>query len=294
MSFQFGTNWPGFMERAGNIAGPLLGYEVLTAFFLEATFLGIMLFGRNKVSATHAPAGHPDGGGRHHLVGLLDPQPELVDADPAGPRDDRRPAARANWLAVIFNPSFPYRLAHKLLASTLTASFLMAGLSAWQLLRGTANGGTRHALRAGVVSAAIAIPVQIFVGDLHGLNTLEHQPAKIAAIEGVWHTEKSVPLTLFGWPNEREQRTDYAIRRAQARQPDPGARRAGRTQGPGRNSRRTSAGGAGVLELPCDGGHGHRHAGRVVVVRLDLVGAAVRRARRLPRSRVGSCGCWRP
>ena len=211
MSFQFGTNWPGFMERAGNIAGPLLGYEVLTAFFLEATFLGIMLFGRNKVSP------------RMHLLATL-----MVAAGttlsafwilslnswmqtPQGHEMIDGKLHAASWLEVIFNPSFPYRLAHKLLASTLTASFLIAGLSAWQLLRGTANGGTHRALRSAVVAAALAIPVQIFVGDLHGLNTLEHQPAKIAAIEGVWHTEKGVALTLFGWPNEKERRTDYAI-----------------------------------------------------------------------------------
>jgi cytochrome d ubiquinol oxidase subunit I len=211
MSFQFGTNWPGYMEKAGNIAGPLLGYEVLTAFFLEATFLGIMLFGRARVSD------------RVHMVATL-----MVAAGttlsafwilslnswmqtPAGYTiiDGRMHAA--SWLEVIFNPSFPYRLTHKLLASTLTAAFLIAGLSAWQLLRGTANGGTRRALRAGVVAAAIAIPLQILAGDLHGLNTLKHQPAKIAAIEGIWHTEKSAPLTLFGWPNEKERRTDYAI-----------------------------------------------------------------------------------
>lgn len=211
MTFQFGTNWPGYMERAGNIAGPLLGYEVLTAFFLEATFLGIMLFGRGRVSE------------RVHLLATL-----MVAAGttlsafwilslnswmqtPAGYEiiDGRFHAT--SWLAVVFNPSFPYRLAHKLLASTLTASFLIAGLSAWQLLRGTANSGTRRALHAGVVAAAIATPLQILAGDLHGLNTLEHQPAKIAAIEGIWHTEKSAPLTLLGWPNEKERRTDYAL-----------------------------------------------------------------------------------
>jgi cytochrome bd ubiquinol oxidase subunit I len=211
MSFQFGTNWPGYMQRAGNIAGPLLGYEVLTAFFLEATFLGIMLFGRDRVSD------------RMHLIATLmvafgttlsafwilslnswmqTPQGfEIIDGK----------FHATSWLAVIFNPSFPYRLAHKLLASTLTASFLIAGLSAWQLLRGTANGGTRGALRAGIVAAAVAIPLQILAGDMHGLNTLEYQPAKIAAIEGIWHTEKSAPLTLIGWPNEKEGRTDFAV-----------------------------------------------------------------------------------
>jgi cytochrome bd ubiquinol oxidase subunit I len=211
MSFQFGTNWPGYMERVGNIAGPLLGYEVLTAFFLEATFLGIMLFGRPRVS------------NRVHLLAtLMVALGTTLSAfwilslnswmqTPAGFEIIAGNYHASDWLAVLFNPSFPYRLAHKLLASTLTASFLIAGLSAWQLLRGTANGGTPLALRTGVAAAAIAIPLQIFAGDLHGLNTLEHQPAKIAAIEAIWHTEKSAPLTLFGWPNEKEGRTDYAL-----------------------------------------------------------------------------------
>ena len=211
MSFQFGTNWPGYMEKAGNIAGPLLGYEVLTAFFLEATFLGIMLFGRDRVSD------------RVHLVATM-----MVAAGttlsafwilslnswmqtPTGYEIIDGKLHATSWLEVIFNPSFPYRLTHKLLASTLTTAFLIAGLSAWQLLRNAANQGTHRALRAAVIAAAIAIPLQIVAGDLHGLNTLEHQPAKIAAIEGIWHTEKSAPLTLFGWPNEKERRTDYAI-----------------------------------------------------------------------------------
>jgi len=211
MSFQFGTNWPGYMERAGNIAGPLLGYEVLTAFFLEATFLGIMLFGRDRVSD------------RVHLFATL-----MVAAGttlsafwilslnswmqtPAGYEIIEGRFHATSWLEVIFNPSFGYRFVHKMLASTLTAAFLIAGLSAWQLLRKSGNAGTQHALRAGVVAAAVAIPLQILAGDLHGLNTLEHQPAKIAAIEAVWQTEKSAPLTLFGWPNEKERRTDYAI-----------------------------------------------------------------------------------
>jgi cytochrome bd ubiquinol oxidase subunit I len=211
MSFQFGTNWPGYMQRAGNIAGPLLGYEVLTAFFLEATFLGIMLFGRSRVSD------------RVHLFATL-----MVAAGttlsafwilslnswmqtPTGYEMIDGSFHASSWLEVIFNPSFPYRLTHKLLASTLTASFLIAGLSAWQVLRHSANAGTHRALRAAVLAAAVAIPLQILAGDLHGLNTLQHQPAKIAAIEGIWHTERSAPLTLIGWPNEKERRTDYAI-----------------------------------------------------------------------------------
>jgi cytochrome bd ubiquinol oxidase subunit I len=211
MSFQFGTNWPGYMEKAGNIAGPLLGYEVLTAFFLEATFLGIMLFGRGRVSdRVHLVATLMVAGGTTLSAFWILSLNSWMQTPTGYQLIDGRFHA-TSWLEVIFNPSFPYRLTHKLLASTLTASFLIAGLSAWQLLRDTANGGTRRALRASVVAAAIAIPLQILAGDLHGLNTLKHQPAKIAALEGIWHTEKGAPLTLIGWPNEKEGRTDYAI-----------------------------------------------------------------------------------
>ncbi len=212
MSFQFGTNWPGFMQKAGNIAGPLLGYEVLTAFFLEATFLGVMLFGRGRVSDRV-----------HFFATLMVAAGTTLSAfwilslnswmqTPAGYEIIDGQFHATSWLEVIFNPSFPYRLVHKLLASALTASFLIAGLSAWQLLRNTANGGTRRALHAAVIAAAAIIPLQILAGDMHGLNTLKHQPAKIAALEGIWHTEKGAPLTLFGWPNEKERRTDYAIK----------------------------------------------------------------------------------
>ena len=211
MSFQFGTNWPGFMEKTGNISGPLLGYEVLTAFFLEATFLGIMLFGRNRVSP------------RVHLlatvlvaVGTTMSAFWILSLDswmqtPAGYEIIDGKFFATDWFAVVFNPSFPYRFGHMLLASMLTASFLMAGLSAWQIIKGTATAGTRKALHTAIIAASIAIPLQILMGDAHGLNTLKHQPAKIAAIEGIWHTEKGAPLTLFGFPSEKEKKTLYAI-----------------------------------------------------------------------------------
>ena len=211
MSFQFGTNWPGYMEHVGNIAGPLLGYEVLTAFFLEATFLGIMLFGRRRVSE------------RTHLVAtLMVALGTTLSAfwilslnswmqTPVGYEIIDGKFHAVDWLAILFNPSFPYRLGHTLLASGLTAGFLIAGVSAWQLLKGSANQGSRCALRTAVTAVAVLIPLQILMGDLHGLNTLQHQPAKIAAIEGLWHTERGAALTLFGLPNEKEGRTDYAL-----------------------------------------------------------------------------------
>ena len=211
MSFQFGTNWPGFMERVGNIAGPLLGYEVLTAFFLEATFLGVMLFGHGRVSE------------RVHLIAtFLVAFGTTLSAfwilslnswmqTPAGYEIVGGEFHARSWLAVIFNPSFPYRLTHMLLASCLTAAFLLAGLSAWQLLRGKANAATPKVLRVGLTAAALLVPLQIFVGDQHGLNTLEHQPQKIAAMEGVWHTERGAPLLLFAWPDEAARENRYAI-----------------------------------------------------------------------------------
>lgn len=213
MSFQFGTNWPGFMEKAGNVAGPLLGYEVLTAFFLEAGFLGIMLFGRERVSQRlHMTAAIAVAAGT--LISafwilvlnswMQTPQGHWVDAQGV--------IHVKNWFEVIFNPSFPYRFTHKILASVLTASFLLVGLSAWQVLKKSADGGTAKVMKAGLTAAAAAVALQIWAGDEHGLNTLEYQPAKLAAIEGVWHTEKPVPLTLIGWPDEAAQKTDYAVK----------------------------------------------------------------------------------
>ncbi len=211
MSFQFGTNWPGFMERVGNIAGPLLGYEVLTAFFMEATFLGVMLFGHDRVSER-----------MHLLATFLVALGTTFSAfwilslnswmqTPSGYTLIDGEFHVASWWDVVFNPSFPYRFTHMLLASGLTASFLIAGATAARVLRGTASPAAPRVLRASITVAAVLIPIQIFIGDLHGLNTLEHQPAKVAAMEGVWHTERGVPLVLFGWPNEQTKRNDYAI-----------------------------------------------------------------------------------
>ena len=208
MSFQFGTNWPGFMQRVGNVAGPLLGYEVLTAFFLEAGFLGVMLFGHGKV------------GERVHLMAtLLVAFGTTLSAfwilalnswmqTPAGYEIVAGSYRVKSWIDVIFNPSFPYRFAHMLLASTLTCAFLLAGVSAWQLLRGVAARSAPRVLRVGLTLGALAIPLQIAVGDAHGLNTRRYQPAKIAAMEGVWDTERGAPLLLFAVP-DAERRTNH-------------------------------------------------------------------------------------
>jgi cytochrome d ubiquinol oxidase subunit I len=211
MSFQFGTNWPGFMNRVGAIAGPLLGYEVLTAFFLEATFLGVMLFGMNRVP----PWAHI---GATALVAIGTSLSAFWILalnswmhTPAGHVLDGSTWIAGDWFAVIFNPSFPYRFTHMMIASGLTAAFVVAGLSAWRLLKAPADAGARKTMRVGLLVAAVLAPTQAVVGDFHGLNTLEHQPAKIAAIEAIWHTGKGVPLVLFAIPNEKTKTNDYAI-----------------------------------------------------------------------------------
>ena len=211
MSFQFGTNWPGYMNTVGNVAGPLLAYEVLTAFFLEASFLGIMLYGRRRVGERiHTLATVLVAGGTTASAFWILALNSWMQT-PAGFEMIDGQAHVLDWWQVIFNPSFPYRLTHMLIACGLTTAFLIAGVSAWRWLRGDHGRDVLASLRSGVVVAAVLIPIQIFVGDLHGLNTLEHQPAKIAAIEGVWHDEHGAPLLLFAWPNEAERRNDYAI-----------------------------------------------------------------------------------
>ncbi len=212
MSFQFGTNWPGFMEKVGNIAGPLLGYEVLTAFFLEAGFLGVMLFGHGKVSErAHLMATFFVAFGTTLSAFWILALNSWMQT-PAGYEVVNGVYHVTSWVEVIFNPSFPYRLTHMLLASALTCAFLMAGLSAWQVLHGVAERSAARVLRVGLTVAAIAIPLQIIAGDAHGLNTLKHQPAKIAAMEGVWETERGAPLLLFAIPDRQARSNHFEIK----------------------------------------------------------------------------------
>lgn len=211
MSFQFGTNWPNFMETVGNIAGPLLGYEVMTAFFLEAGFLGIMLFGIKRVSARV-----------HTLSTFIVAFGTTLSSfwilalnswmqTPQGHEMRDGVAFPVDWLAIIFNPSFPYRLSHMLIASGLTAAFLIAGISAYRLLKGDDKKAPKLTLKIALTVAALLAPLQAFVGDLHGLNTLEHQPQKIAAMEGIWQTEKGAPLLLFALPDEEHKTNHFEI-----------------------------------------------------------------------------------
>ena len=212
MSFQFGTNWPGYMETVGNIAGPLLGYEVMTAFFLEASFLSIMLFGMDRVSNRV-----------HTIATILVSFGTTLSAfwilslnswmhTPAGFEMIDGVAHVTSWLEVIFNPSMPYRFMHMLIASGLTTAFLISGISAYRLIKGDNKKSVKQALNFSVILAAVLIPIQIFVGDLHGLNTFKNQPAKIAAMEGVWNTEANVPLLLFALPDEQKRETNFEVK----------------------------------------------------------------------------------
>ena len=212
MSFQFGTNWPGFMEKVGNIAGPLLAYEVMTAFFLEAVFLGIMLFGASRVPPW-----------LHTLATFLVAFGTTMSAfwilvlnswmhTPVGFELRDGVVHATDWFAIVFNPSMPYRLVHMLLASGLTASFLVAGLSGFRWLLGDRGADVRATMKTGVIIAALLIPLQIFAGDLHGLNTLEHQPQKVAAMEGNWETGGNVPLLLFAIPDESQRKNHFELK----------------------------------------------------------------------------------
>lgn len=211
MSFQFGTNWSELSARAGNILGPLLAYEVLTAFFLEATFLGVMLFGWRRVSP-----------GLHFFatcmvaIGTLISTFWILSANswmhtPAGYEIRDGVFHAVDWFKVIFNPSFPVRLAHMGLAAFITTCFVIGGISATYLLRNRHRQAAQLMLKLSIGFAAITVPLQIFVGDLHGLVVHEHQPVKLAAIEGHWETQRGAALILFAWPDEAQETNRYQL-----------------------------------------------------------------------------------
>ncbi|HEX7006184.1 MAG TPA: cytochrome ubiquinol oxidase subunit I [Alphaproteobacteria bacterium] len=211
MSYQFGTNFSRFSEIAGSVMGPLFSYEVLTAFFVEAGFIGVMLFGWDKV------------GPRLHFlatilvaVGTLNSSFWILAANswmqtPQGTSLIDGRFVVDDWWAVVFNPSFPYRFSHMVIAAFLTTSFVVAGVSAWHLLRGEHGAVARRGLSLGLLLAAVLAPAQIFVGDQSGLVAKEHQPMKVAAMEGLWHTTRSAPLLLFAWPDQETQSNRFEI-----------------------------------------------------------------------------------
>jgi cytochrome d ubiquinol oxidase subunit I len=212
MPFQFGTNWSRFVDAGANVIGPLLGYEVLTAFFLEASFLGVMLFGWNRVSP------------KMHFastvivaVGTLISAFWILSANSwmqtpqgfeVGPDGRLFPTS---WLEIIFTPSFPYRFVHMVTAAYLTTAFTVAGIGAYYLWRQRHIKHARVMFGMAMIMAIFIAPVQGLFGDFHGLNTLKHQPAKVAAMEGLWETQRGAPLVLFGWPDQEAETTKYAI-----------------------------------------------------------------------------------
>src|SRR6185437_5808773 len=211
MSYEFGTNWSRFSVVVGNVVGPLIGYEVLTAFFLEATFLGIMLFGWKRVPPN-----------LHVLSAVLVAIGTSLSAfwilaanswmqTPAGHEVRDGIAYPVDWIAIIFNPSFPYRFAHMFTAAYLTTSLVVLAVGARYLFKGRFPEEAKTMMRMGLGMVAILTPLQVLIGDQHGLNTLKHQPAKVAAIESHWDGSEPGALVLFAIPNEKEERNDFEI-----------------------------------------------------------------------------------
>ena len=212
MSFQFGTNWSAFADKAGNIIGPMLGYEVLIAFFLEASFLGLMLFGWNLV-----------GRRIHFAATLIVAAGTLISAfwilaanswmqTPQGFTTAQNGLLYPlDWVKIVFNPSFPYRFVHMVTAAYLTTAFVAGGVGAYYLLRGRHTREARVMFGMAMIMAILVAPMQIFFGDLHGRNTFEYQPIKVSAMEGLWETQRGAPSILFGWPDQNEEVTRYAI-----------------------------------------------------------------------------------
>src|SRR3569623_1643340 len=213
MSYQFGTNWAAFSNKTSPMIEPLMAYEVLTAFFLEAGFLGVMLFGLERV-------GHK----LHFFATLMVAVGPLFSAfwilsanswmqTPTGYAiNDAGQFVPADWWDEIFNPSFPYRLVNMVLAAYLTTAFVVGGVGAWHLLRDSTREGPRVMFSMAMWMAALVAPVQILAGDQHGLNTLEHQPAKVMAMEGHFQSHPDgAPLILFGWPDQKNARVKYSV-----------------------------------------------------------------------------------
>ncbi|WP_136064727.1 cytochrome ubiquinol oxidase subunit I [Modicisalibacter radicis] len=211
MAFQFGTNWSNFSQATSNFIGPMLSYEVVTAFFLEAGFLGVLLFGRERVSP------------RVHLfAAIMVALGTFISAfwilstnswmqTPAGYEMRDGMVHVTSWIEAIFNPSFPYRFMHMALASFLTGGFVVCGVSAWYLLRGHDVEANRKALSMSLWLLLFATPAQAIIGDFHGVNTLEHQPTKVAAMEGNWERDAGVPLLLFAWPDQEGATNHFEI-----------------------------------------------------------------------------------
>lgn len=211
LSYEFGTNFAPFSAAAGNVIGPLLTYEVMTAFFLEAGFLGVMLFGWGRVGPI-----------MHFMATLMVAIGTLISSfwilaanswmqTPAGAELIDGVFIPQDWFAIIFNPSFPYRLVHMVLAAFLTTAVFVTGVSAIMILKQRATAFFSLSLHYGVFTIALLAPLQILAGDLHGLNTLEHQPMKVAAMEGNWETQAGAPLLLFAWPDQQAERNHFEL-----------------------------------------------------------------------------------
>lgn len=213
MSYQFGTNWSVFSDRTGNVLGPLLAFEVLTAFFLESSFLGIMLFGWERVSRS-----------MHFISTIIVALGTVISAfwilsanswmqTPTGFEIGAGNIFHpANWLEIVFNPSFPFRFMHMVTAAYLTTAFFVGGIAGWYLMKKRHLAHARVMMGMAMLMAVFVAPVQIFLGDIHGINTLEHQPVKVSAIEGIWETKKGADLILLGWPDSTIETTKYALK----------------------------------------------------------------------------------
>jgi cytochrome d ubiquinol oxidase subunit I len=214
MSYQFGTNWSVFSDKAGPVIGPLMAYEVLSAFFLEAGFLGIMLFGLKRVG----PGLHMFATGMVAFGTLLSATWILsVNSwmqTPAGYGiNDVGQFIPLDWWKIVFNPSFPYRLLHMVLAAYLTTALVVGAAGAWHLLKDNKGAASQRMFSMAMWMLLFVTPLQIAAGDFHGINTLEHQPAKVMAMEGHFESHPDgAPLILFGIPNQSEKRVDYAIK----------------------------------------------------------------------------------